>query len=87
MPKLYGAFAEAFVAEGVETQFVLMRDGNMRGPRPSPNCRASDQVTAPSSARPSSAVTAICERFRQAALKHDPEKWKPIFRKDHFDSI
>ena len=29
MPKLYEALAEAFVAEGVDTQFVLMGDGNM----------------------------------------------------------
>ena len=29
MPKLYEALAEAFVAEGVDTQFTLMGDGNM----------------------------------------------------------
>src|SRR5215470_13886323 len=29
MPKLYEALAEAFRAEGVDTQFVLMGDGNM----------------------------------------------------------
>src|ERR1700744_5572665 len=29
MPKLYDALAEAFLAEGVDTQFVLMGDGNM----------------------------------------------------------
>ena len=29
MPKLYEALAEAFHAEGVDTQFVLMGDGNM----------------------------------------------------------
>jgi thiamine pyrophosphate-dependent acetolactate synthase large subunit-like protein len=29
MPKLYEALAEAFQAEGVDTQFVLMGDGNM----------------------------------------------------------
>ena len=29
MSKLYEALAEAFVAEGVNTQFVLMGDGNM----------------------------------------------------------
>src|SRR5471032_526441 len=29
MPKLYEAIAEAFLAEGVDTQFVLMGDGNM----------------------------------------------------------
>src|SRR5213083_3542904 len=29
MPKLYEALAEAFLAEGVDTQFVLMGDGNM----------------------------------------------------------
>jgi thiamine pyrophosphate-dependent acetolactate synthase large subunit-like protein len=28
-PKLYQALAEAFVAEGVDTQFILMGDGNM----------------------------------------------------------
>lgn len=28
-PKLYHALAEAFVAEGVDTQFILMGDGNM----------------------------------------------------------
>ena len=29
MPKLYEALAEAFLAEGVDTHFVLMGDGNM----------------------------------------------------------
>src|SRR5579864_6163449 len=29
MPKLYEALAEAFLAEGVDTQFVLMGDGNV----------------------------------------------------------
>src|SRR5258705_13995007 len=29
MPKTYEALAEAFLAEGVDTQFVLMGDGNM----------------------------------------------------------
>jgi hypothetical protein len=29
MPKLYEALAEAFLAPGVDTQFVLMGDGNM----------------------------------------------------------
>ena len=29
MPKLYEAIAEAFLAEGVDTQFTLMGDGNM----------------------------------------------------------
>jgi thiamine pyrophosphate-dependent acetolactate synthase large subunit-like protein len=29
IPKLYEAPAEAFLAEGVDTQFVLMGDGNM----------------------------------------------------------
>jgi thiamine pyrophosphate-dependent acetolactate synthase large subunit-like protein len=29
MPKLYEALADAFLAEGVDTQFVLMGDGNM----------------------------------------------------------
>ena len=29
MPKLYEALAEAFPAEGIDTQFVLMGDGNM----------------------------------------------------------
>src|SRR3974390_332903 len=29
MPKLYEALAEAFLAEGVDTQFALMGDGNM----------------------------------------------------------
>ena len=29
MPKLYEALAEAFRAEDVDTQFVLMGDGNM----------------------------------------------------------
>src|SRR6188472_3635855 len=29
MPKLYEALAEAFLAEGIDTQFVLMGDGNM----------------------------------------------------------
>src|SRR3974390_1716210 len=29
MPKLYEALADAFRAEGVDTQFVLMGDGNM----------------------------------------------------------
>jgi hypothetical protein len=29
MPKLYEALAEAFLAEGVDTQFVRMGDGNM----------------------------------------------------------
>src|SRR6202021_3341065 len=29
MPKLYEALAEAFVAEGVDTQLGLMGDGNM----------------------------------------------------------
>src|SRR3954468_11826798 len=29
MPKLYEALAEAFLAEGVDTQFILMGDGNM----------------------------------------------------------
>ncbi len=29
MPKLYEALAEAVLAEGVDTQFVLMGDGNM----------------------------------------------------------
>src|SRR5262245_27209797 len=29
MPKMYEALAEAFLAEGVDTQFVLMCDGNM----------------------------------------------------------
>src|SRR5262249_28746868 len=29
MPKLYEALAEAFLAEDVDTQFVLMGDGNM----------------------------------------------------------
>src|SRR4030081_3993931 len=29
MPKLYEALAEAFLAEGVDTQFVLMGDGIM----------------------------------------------------------
>src|SRR2546421_3263019 len=29
MPKLYVALAEAFLAEGIDTQFVLMGDGNM----------------------------------------------------------
>jgi acetolactate synthase I/II/III large subunit len=29
MPKLYEALAEAFLAEGVDTQFVLLGDGNM----------------------------------------------------------
>src|SRR3954447_21229849 len=29
MPKLYEALAEAFLAEGVDTQFTLMGDGNM----------------------------------------------------------
>ena len=29
MPKMYEALAEAFLAEGVDTQFVLMGDGNM----------------------------------------------------------
>jgi acetolactate synthase-1/2/3 large subunit len=29
MPKIYEALAEAFLAEGVDTQFVLMGDGNM----------------------------------------------------------
>src|SRR5262249_17935499 len=29
MPKLYDALAEAFLAEGVDTQFILMGDGNM----------------------------------------------------------
>src|SRR5215210_5746721 len=29
MPKLYQALAEAFLAEGIDTQFVLMGDGNM----------------------------------------------------------
>ena len=29
MPKLYQALAEAFLAEGVDTQFVLLGDGNM----------------------------------------------------------
>ena len=29
MAKLYEALAEAFLAEGVDTQFVLMGDGNM----------------------------------------------------------
>src|SRR5436309_14064270 len=29
MPKLYEALAEAFLAEAVDTQFVLMGDGNM----------------------------------------------------------
>src|SRR6202000_549820 len=29
MPKIYEALAEAFRAEGVDTQFVLMGDGNM----------------------------------------------------------
>src|ERR1700716_3497632 len=29
MPKLYEALAEAFLAEGGDTQFVLMGDGNM----------------------------------------------------------
>src|ERR1700752_4925648 len=29
MPKLYEALAEAFHAEGIDTQFVLMGDGNM----------------------------------------------------------
>src|SRR5260221_11744267 len=29
MPKLYEALAEAFLAEGVDTQFVLMGAGNM----------------------------------------------------------
>ena len=28
-PVLYNALAEAFVAEGVDTQFILMGDGNM----------------------------------------------------------
>src|ERR1700753_3070365 len=32
MPKLYEALAEAFLAEGVDTQFVLMGDGNMHWP-------------------------------------------------------
>jgi len=30
MPKLYEALADAFLAEGVDTQFVLMGDGNQR---------------------------------------------------------
>src|SRR5436305_12326488 len=29
MPKLYESLAEAFLSEGVDTQFVLMGDGNM----------------------------------------------------------
>jgi acetolactate synthase I/II/III large subunit len=29
MPKLYEALADAFLAEGVDAQFVLMGDGNM----------------------------------------------------------
>ena len=29
MTKIYEALAEAFVAEGVDTQFALMGDGNM----------------------------------------------------------
>src|SRR5437867_283111 len=29
MPKMYEALAEAFHAEGVDTQFILMGDGNM----------------------------------------------------------
>ncbi len=29
MPKLYESLAEAFRAEDVDTQFVLMGDGNM----------------------------------------------------------
>jgi hypothetical protein len=29
MPNLYEALAEAFLAEGVDTQFVLLGDGNM----------------------------------------------------------
>jgi acetolactate synthase I/II/III large subunit len=29
MTKLYEALAEAFLAEGVDTQFALMGDGNM----------------------------------------------------------
>jgi acetolactate synthase-1/2/3 large subunit len=29
MPKLYEALAEAFLAEGVDTQFVLLGDSNM----------------------------------------------------------
>jgi thiamine pyrophosphate-dependent acetolactate synthase large subunit-like protein len=29
MPKLYDALADAFLAEGVDTQFVLLGDGNM----------------------------------------------------------
>jgi acetolactate synthase I/II/III large subunit len=29
MPKLYEALAEAFLVEGVDTQFVLLGDGNM----------------------------------------------------------
>src|ERR1700755_868204 len=29
MPKMYEALADAFLAEGVDTQFVLMGDGNM----------------------------------------------------------
>src|ERR1700745_4027869 len=29
MPKMYEALADAFLADGVDTQFVLMGDGNM----------------------------------------------------------
>jgi hypothetical protein len=31
LAKLYEALAEAFLAEGVDTQFVLMGDGNGKG--------------------------------------------------------
>jgi hypothetical protein len=39
MPKLYEALTEAFLAEGVDTQFVLMGDGNMHWSTPIPATR------------------------------------------------
>ena len=37
MLKLYAALAEAFLAEGLDTQFVPMGEGNMHWSSPSPN--------------------------------------------------
>src|SRR5262249_36518303 len=36
MTKLYEALAEAFLAEGVDTQFALMGEGKRHGPQPFP---------------------------------------------------
>ena len=52
MPKLYEALADAFLAEGVDTQFVLMGDGNMHWSTAFANCRACIPSTSGTSTAP-----------------------------------